>query len=39
LEIREGDTCEVFEEDGEVGGVRAHYLWMGLDMEGLYGVL
>jgi hypothetical protein len=26
LEIREGDTGEVFEEDGEVGGVRATYL-------------
>ena len=22
MEIREGDTSEVFEEDGEVGGVR-----------------
>ena len=38
MEIRETNTGEVFEEDGEVGGVRAH-LWIGLDMEGLYGIL
>ena len=31
MEIREGDTGEVFEEDGEVGGVIA-YLWMQNDL-------